>query len=122
MIIKKISHDTFNNGYIDLETKSFLKHDLVHYAVDKVLFIYKNDDPTTHTLEIEQIAGLLHSVFDGTVTNERIMEGARNMWGAYGKDVPAYLDYEFVNRVRDMATGLLERYRNLKTGESMELL
>ena len=122
MVITKTSYTHFNNGYSDLETKSYLKHDLVHYAVDKVLFIYNDDDPNTHTMEVEQIAGILHAVYDPTVTNERIMEGAQNMFSAYEKQVPSYFSYEFINRVRDMANDLLDRYRNLKTGESMELL
>ena len=122
MILTKVSQTHFNNGRDNLETKSFLKHDLVHYATDKVLFIYNDTDPTTHTMELEQIAGILHAIYDDTVTNERIMEGAENMFGAYGKKVPSYFTYEFINRVRDMATELLERYRNLKTGDSMELI
>lgn len=122
MIITKVSQTTFNNGSSDLETKSYLKHDLVHYAVDKVLFIYNDADPTTHTLELEQIAGILHTVYDDTVTNERILEGAENMFSAYGKRTPNYFTYEFINRVRDMAQDLLDRYNRLKTGESMELL
>lgn len=121
MVITKTSHTHFNNGYSDLETKSFLKHDLVHYAVDKVLFIYNTDSPTTHTLEVEQIAGILHAVYDRNVTNERILEGAHNMWSAYGKPMPSYFTYEFINRVRGMAVDLLDRYTQLKTGESMEL-
>jgi hypothetical protein len=122
MIIRKVSQTHFNNGRHDLETKSFLKHDLVHFAVDKVLFIYNDADPNTHTLELEQLAGLLHSVYDETITNERILEGAANLWGAYGKSVPPFLTYEFINRVRDMANELLDRYTHLKTGESMELM
>jgi hypothetical protein len=121
MILTKVSQTHFNNGQRDLETKSFLKHDLVHYAVDKVLFIYNDADPNTHTLELEQLAGVLHSVYDETVTNERILEGMENMWSAYGKKIPSYVTYEFINRVRDMAQELWERYRTLKTGESMEL-
>lgn len=122
MIITKVSQTHFNNGASELETKSYLKHDLVHYAVDKVLFIYNDSDPTTHTLEVEQIAGILHSVYDETVTNEAILDGATNMFSAYGNKVPSYVTYEFINRVREMANDLLERYRNLKTGDSMELL
>jgi hypothetical protein len=121
MVVTKVSQTHFNNGQRDLETKSFLKHDLVHYAVDKVLFIYNDADPNTHILELEQLAGVLHNVYDPTVTNERIMEGTQNLWGAYGKKVPSYVTYEFINRVRDIAEELLERYKNLKTGESMEL-
>lgn len=122
MVITKLSHTHFNNGHSDLETKSFLKHDLVHYAIDKVLFIYNNDDPVSHSLEVEQIAGILHSVYDETITNERILEGAENMFGAYGKPVPQYFTYEFINRVRDRAMDLLDRYIELKKGDSMELL
>jgi hypothetical protein len=122
MIISKVSHEEFNNGQRNLSTKDFLKHDLVHYAIDKVLFLYNDANPTTHTLEIERLAGLLHTVYDDTVTNEAIMEGAANMWGAYGDKVPGYLSYEFINRVRDMAEDLLQRYRQLKTGEAMELI
>lgn len=121
MIITKLSHVQFDNGTSMLETKSFLKHDLIHYAVDKILFIYNADSPTTHTLEVEQIAGILHAVYDRTVTNERILEGAQNMFSAYEKPVPSYFTYEFINRVRDMAADLLDRYAQLKTGESMEL-
>jgi hypothetical protein len=121
MIITKVSQEELNNGQRDLSTKDFLKHDLVHYAIDKVLFMYNDADPTTHTLEIERLAGLLHTVYDDRVTNEAIMEGAHNMWGAYGEKVPSYLTYEFVNRVRGMAGDLLERYKLLRTGEKMEL-
>lgn len=122
MVITKVSQTVFSNGQRDLSTKDFLKHDLVHYAVDKALFLYNDADPTTHSLEIERLAGLLHSVYDETVTNESILSGAENMWGAYGEKVPSYLTYEFINRVRDMANDLLDRYCQLKTGDSMELL
>ena len=122
MIFTKVSHDTFNNSMRDLSTKDFLKHDIIHFTVDKVLFMFDADNPTSHSLEIERVAGLLHGVYDTSVTNEEILKGAQNLWGAYGEEVPSYFTYEFINRVRQMAHDLLEEYRNLKTGESMELI
>lgn len=122
MRITKISHTEFDNGQKVLSTKDFLKHDLVHFAVDKALFIYNDESPTTHTLEIERIAGILHSVYDANVSNDDVISGARNMYSAYGEEIPSYLGYEFINRVRELANDLLDRYRNLKTGESMELM
>lgn len=122
MIITKVSHTIFNNGKDDLETKSFLKHDLVHYAVDKILGIYDETNPVTHTPEMEQIAGIMHAVYDDTVTNERILEGAENMFSAYGRPVPLYMNDEFINKVREETNILLSRYEFLKTGESLELL
>lgn len=122
MIFTKVSHDVFNNGVRDLSTKDFLKHDIIHYAVDKVLFMFDAGNPTSHSLEIERVAGFLHGVYDTSVTNEEILKGAQNLWSAYGEDVPPYFTYEFINRVRQMAYDILEQYRNLRTGESMELI
>lgn len=122
MIITKVSQAEFDNGQTVLSTKDFLKHDLVHFAVDKVLFIFDDRSTTSHTMEIEQIAGILHSVYDQTITNEEILSSANNMFSAYGQEVPPYFTYEFINRVRGMAHDLLDRYQNLKTRESMELI
>lgn len=122
MQITKISHEEFGNGQKLLSTKDFLKHDLVHYAVDKALFIYNDASPTMHTLDIERVAGLLHSVYDENVSNDEIISGAENMYSAYGEEVPPYLNHEFINRVRNMANNLVDRYKNLRTGESMELM
>lgn len=122
MIITKLSHTHFTNGISDFETKSYLKHDLVHFAVDKVLGLYNDDDPTTHSEELEQVAGIMHAVYDTTVDNKRILEGAQNMFSAQGKSTPSYMNDEFIDRVRTHACELLKRYEFLKTGESMELV
>lgn len=122
MIITKTSHTHFNNGIRDLETKSYLKHDLVHFVVDKVLGLYNDADPTRHSEELEQIAGIMHAVYDPAVDAVRMLEGAENMFGAQGKSVPLYMTQEFVTEVRALATNLLAKYEHLKTGESMELV
>jgi hypothetical protein len=122
MVVTKISHEFFNNGQGNLETKSFLKHDLVHFAVDKVLGLYNPTDPTTHTPEIEQVAGIMHAVYDSAIPNPRFLEGAQNMFEAQGKEIPAYFNDAFIDAVRKEANGLLRKYESLRTGESMELL
>lgn len=122
MILTKVSQTHFSNGKDILETKSFLKHDLVHYGVDKALGIFDEADPVTHTQELEQIAGIMHTVYDEKVTNEQILAGAENMFGAYSKPVPPYLNNEFIDTVREQVNELLTRYEFLKTGESLELL
>jgi hypothetical protein len=111
----------FNNGEKDLPTKDFLKHDLVHFAIDKILGTYDAQNPTIHTPEIEQVAGILHTIYDADISNIRIMEGAKNMFEAQGKSIPAYLDSAFIDKVRNEAHQLLRRYEFLKTGESLEL-
>ncbi len=121
MILTKVSQTHFSNGKEILETKSFLKHDLVHYAIDKTLGIYNAEDPTTHTAEIEQLAGIMHSVYDTSIPNSRFIEGAENMFSAHGKDLPVYMNHEFIHAVRDCVNRLLDRYINIKTGESMQL-
>jgi hypothetical protein len=121
VIIVKTSHTHFNNGKIDLSSKDFLKHDLLHYVIDKELSLYNDADPTTHSLEIEQLAGVLHTVYDSTISNQRILEGGENLWSAYGKQVPEYFTNEFIASVRENANKLLARYEQMKTGESMEL-
>ncbi len=121
MIITKISQTHFNNGLYDLETKSYLKHDLVHFAVDKALGLYNDEDPTTHSEELEKVAGILHAVYDESVTNARILEGADNLFSAFGKERPFYLTDDFVQDIRTTVHTLFHRYAALKTGESMEL-
>ncbi len=121
MILIKVSHTVFNNGHKDLSTKDFLKHDLVHFAVDKVLGIYDPNDPMKHTPEIEQVAGIMHAVYDETISNARILEGAENMFSAQGRILPSYMTNTFIDEVRKEACGLLKRYQFLKTGESLEL-
>lgn len=121
MILTKISHEIFNNGDQDLETKTFLKHDLVHFAIDQTLGVYDSQYPTIHTAEIEQVAGIMHSVYDTQVSNAQILEGAKNMFSAQGKEVPVYFTDSFIDSVRNISLSLLEKYHHLKTGDSIEL-
>lgn len=122
MILTKVSHDVFNNGQKDLETKTFLKHDLVHFAIDQALGLYDAENPTDHSPEIEQIAGIMHSIFDAEIPNARFKEGTDNLFSAYDRKSPAYFTDEFIDSVRTTSLALLKQYDLLKTGESMELL
>lgn len=116
----KISHELFNNGFKDLSTKDFLKHDVVHFYIDKELGI-ENENPMEHGMEIEAVAGIMHTVYDPAITNDQILEGAKNLFSAQGKDVPPYITDYFIDQIRVSSNQFLEKYKYIKTGESIVL-
>lgn len=125
--IRKISHTEFElSTEMDdktttnvLDTKTFLKHDLTHRAIELALET-SSYNTLVYDAETERLAGILHDLKREDVVEERL-SGIYNMWQAYGEIVPEYISIEFIIGVRDTYAKMLDTYQSLKTGESKEI-
>lgn len=126
--IKKISNTHFGLEFINgglatetrgLLTKDFLKHDLTHIAMILVLPI-KIVSLFEYPDEIERLAGCLHDLSVDENLQLRI-EGVKNLFEAYGQEVPFSIDLSAVEKIREEYLFLKSRYHLLKTGEFIDL-
>jgi len=124
------------------ETRSFLRHDLLHYAVEgeggrsagfwglvaggRTLVEMKDDaaalfaDGAGELPWIERVVGALHGVGKGR-SPEQLVAGIRSMAGSLGSEPPAWLTVELVERVEERMRQLLGHWRATPYGGCMEL-
>jgi hypothetical protein len=104
----------------ELETRSFLVHDLIHYAVESIAGMtwgffgtlaagaplkQLNDreatwDPDSQVGLAESIAGPMQSVMKGRTEPAQMLAGLDEMFSASGKLRPAWVTLAFVDQVR----------------------
>jgi hypothetical protein len=125
---------------VECETRSYLVHDLLHYAVEAEAGLRSgfwgslargrtlaemNDrtgamsgDP--EMAAIEQIVGPLHPSTKGRSPRE-VAEGMRRFAESLGTTMPAWLDEAFVASVQERMRRLLGQWRDTRCGERLEL-
>lgn len=98
----------------ELETKTFLQHDFIHFCVEseaqlKEGFFGLLESGSTFAsltpersmveeafakgsvspaMEVEQVVGIMTGVIKGAATPEQTIDGAKNLFGAYDKQIP----------------------------------
>ena len=129
---------------IDLETRNFLLHDLIHFAVESEAGL-KNSfygllargetyaalstaDITSgahpggvEILLTERIVGAFTSLAKGGATAEQTIAGARNLLAANGEPLPQWLDVAFAERVAERFRRLQGQWKATIFGGAMEL-
>ena len=127
---------------VDCETRSYLQHDLLHYAVEAEAGLPTgvwgnlaqgrtlsdlNDrtgrvthPQTPDLLVIEQIVGVLSGATKGR-TPEQLVTGIQSYAAALGAPLPAWLTTPFVAAVQERMRQLMGRWKATAFGGAMEL-
>jgi len=128
---------------VELETKTFLFHDFLHFAVaseaglqnsfygmlysgkEYAALVPKGETGgvflTGEAAVTERIVGPLTGVIKGETTTEQFLEGLENIFSAYGEAVPAWVTGDFVEKVKEKMRRLLGEWNHLPFGQAMEI-
>lgn len=127
---------------LPLETKTFLFHDLLHFAVESeaglahsfygllarnasyaALSDGGNSDlpPSEEIGMTERIVGALTGVIKGEATPEDFLVGMQNIADAYAVPLPEWLTVDFVVRVQERMRRLLGEWNRTPFGATMRL-
>lgn len=127
---------------VECETRSYLQHDLLHYAVESEAGLVNGfwgnlhagktlaamNDRTGRSLgaqgpelmQIEQVVGALSSVLKGRAPDE-LVAGLRDAAAGAGTPFPAWLTTGFVSNVQERMRQLTGRWKSTAFGSVMEL-
>jgi hypothetical protein len=123
----------------ELETKSFLFHDFLHFAVETEARLAnsffgnlaagkgyadlaaRNAPLAGELLTTERIVGPLTSVVQGKADPASFRAGLANMYEALGEPVPAFVTEAFVTAVAARCRALLGQWKATPFGAAMEL-
>lgn len=139
----EIIRDTKKREQVELETKTFLMHDLMHYAIESIAgtsdgiwgalaagkTMADMNDRTGEALKeyapdmsiIELIVGAFTPVIMGRSDGTELIAGMNNMLSAQGKSVPRWLNDRFIAQMQERMRQLLGEWRSTRFGEKMEL-
>jgi hypothetical protein len=132
---------------IELVSRSFLQHDLLHFSVEtnaklqqsfwgllaagKTLAqLHEANGPpdragteaaVTEAVVTEAVVGVLTNVVAGQATARAAVEGLARLFEAQDRDVPAWFTAEFVERVREHMRKLTGQWRALPYGDEIQL-
>lgn len=130
---------------LELETKTYLFHDLLHFAVESeaglknsfygLLTQGENYNelsmrprmegaapvPQTEAATTEVIVGIMTGAVQDNANPQEALAAAGNLFGAYGLPVPSYLTEAFILRVKERLRELLGHWRGTPFGQAMEL-
>ena len=130
---------------VELETRNFLLHDLIHFAVESEAGL-KNSfygllargetyaalsaaDITSgahpggaEILLAERIVGAFTPLAEAVATPEQTVAGAQNLLAANGEPLPQWLDVAFAERVAERLRRLQGQWKATVFGGAMELI
>lgn len=138
----EIVHEDGRRERMECETRSYLTHDLLHYAVEaegalttgfwgtlargKTLTELNDRTRTTpgyataEGMLIEQIVGVLSGVTKGRTAAE-LLAALERITSSSGQAMPAWLTIAFVEGVEERMRRLLGRWKATSFGEAMAL-
>jgi hypothetical protein len=125
----------------EIESKSFLFHDFVHYAIETEAKLrggffgllskghsyaeLSGKAPSEHSTEealvIEQAVGITTGVIKQIATPEEAMLAFKELRNATGKRVPSWYTPVLIERVRERLRHLLGHWNSMRFGETLEL-
>src|SRR5262245_45175240 len=130
----------------ELETRSLLLHDLIHYAVEAAAGVSygfygrlaagaslaslshpaadsggQPVPPDTQLLQIEGVVGALTRFAKGQLDVEQMLDACVSIEQSGLRDKPSWLYAQFLVRVREQLRRLTGHWKALRYGESMEL-
>lgn len=125
----------------DIETKSFLFHDFVHFALETEAHLsggffglldrghtyaeLSGKTSSTHETEeamlVEQAAGMMTGVIKKMATPEDAIAAFKNLQDGYGKAMPYWLSSDLIKRVVERHRKLLGHWNSMRFGETLEL-
>jgi hypothetical protein len=139
----EILRDSGASERVELETRSYLLHDFLHYAAESAANLQCGvfgtlasgktladlNDRTGHSLgmlgaelqTIELITGVLHSIAKQRASAQDTLAAITALLDAQGKPRPDWLCSEFIKKVSDRLRALEGHWRATPLGEAMEL-
>ena len=121
---------------LELETRSFLLHDLVHFALESegglsAGFYVKLARGESYqagaemfageTGRIEKVVAMLQGAVSGKVDARDFTARARGAFENLGEDAPDWLDAELIQRTLERLRQLRGRWRATAFGDAMEI-
>jgi hypothetical protein len=134
-----ISREAASDETVQCETRSYLAHDLLHYAVESEAGLmsgfwgrlaggatleHMNDRTTPMDGEmasIERLVGALTSSVKGR-SAAQVVDGVRSFTSSQGATMPAWLTETFVIAVQERMRQLLGQWKATPRGSLMELM
>lgn len=149
--IKRVSHTHHKLEYIrengsgettELETKTFLMHDFIHFCVEKeaglkdgfygllekgctyasLSFNEKGDTNCKVTEEIERVTGAMTGIMKEMTTPSELMKVFHNMYNAYNELIPEWLNENTIQHAHDRYKRIMGEWNSLKFGETLTLI
>jgi hypothetical protein len=139
----EIVRDNGTRERVELETKSFLFHDLVHYALESSAGLHGGvwgllasgtslaelSDYSGRARElgkselgdIELVTGPLTALVKGRGNAQRALDGIAELRAAENKPLPPWLTPELLERAGEQMHKLLGHFRATPFGQAMEL-
>jgi hypothetical protein len=125
----------------DIESKSFLFHDFVHFALETEAHLnggffgllakghtyaeLSGKTPSEHESEeallIEQAVGIVTGVIKKTATPAEAVAAYKNMQDAFGKPVPPWFTEQLIAKIQERHRKLLGHWNSMRFGETLEL-
>ena len=126
---------------LELETKTFLFHDFLHFAVESEAGLSNSfygllaqsesyaalsaegaqSDMRKEIGMTERIVGALTGAIKGDIAPKEVIVGLKNMSDAYGDTLPEWITPEFVVKVKERMKKLLGEWNSTPFGQTMEL-
>ncbi len=127
---------------LELETKTFLFHDFLHFAVETeaslknsfygLLFakesyallsapMPENNFSNSEVAMTERVVGALTGVIKANATPEQFLAGMKNLLDAYGELMPEWLTKDFVLRVQAHMRNILGEWNATAFGKALQL-
>ncbi|MEO6536215.1 MAG: hypothetical protein ABIT47_00850 [Candidatus Paceibacterota bacterium] len=126
---------------IELETKTYLLHDFVHFCVESEaqltggfygqlaqgstfadLVGTPNSELSGMGLDVERVVGALTGVVQGRITPDALLDGLKNLYQAYGKPIPGWVNQEYIAQVSERYRKLNGQWNSLRFGERLDLV
>jgi hypothetical protein len=122
----------------ELETRNFLLHDLIHFAVESEANLKSSfygaiaagrtyarmseDAPLEgEILMTERIVGAMTGCAKGQATTADFVAGMKNLLDAHGEPMPPWLTQDFAERVLERLRRVQGRWKATPFGQTMEL-
>lgn len=125
----------------ELETKTYLKHDLTHFALEseanvkdgffgllaqgrtfaELADISETNFPTKEALNVERVVGPLSGVIENEHDPKDLLNGLENLFSAHSEPLPKWLTAETITKARERYRHINGHWNALPFGETLEL-
>jgi hypothetical protein len=126
----------------EMETKTFLEHDFLHYAIESEARISTGffgllgrgynfsqlnlkspsdfDVPESH--HVERAVGVFTGMIKGNLSEEDAMRGVKNFYDAEGRAIPSWITADLFVRAKEKYRQIYGKWNSLPFGKTLELI
>ena len=144
----EITRSDGSQDSVDLESKTFIVHDFLHYAIESTAGLTQSfwgqlsrgktfddmaqmgrDNPveqmvqhiTTEDAETEAVVGIMTGIVQTNSSAESAIAGIDNLFSAQNRALPEWLTSEFITTIKEKMRRLLGEWKALPYNETMEI-